>query len=188
MENNTTNKEYIYKNYCKALYNYALKKVKTPEIAQDLVHDTFMSAMNKLETFRGESSIKSWLIAILNRKIYDLYRKKSTNNEIAFSYVSVANNTKEHCGFCERLTLFHDHNFETFDNSYTGKAIQKALDKLPVLWKKAFIMREIEELETEDICKELQISKNNLWVMIFRSKKILQKDLARKKLHELMIA
>lgn len=58
------------------LYSWALYKISDPELAKDLVQDTFLAAAEKKESFRGNSSPRSWLFAILNHKIIDVYRKR----------------------------------------------------------------------------------------------------------------
>lgn len=58
------------------LFRFALSKTKNKEVSEDLVQDTFIVAVTKLDTFRGESTHKTWLISILRNKIADYYRKK----------------------------------------------------------------------------------------------------------------
>src|SRR5947208_11236491 len=46
------------------LYRYALERVRKPEIAQDLVQDTFLAAVRSYDRFAGQSSVRSWLCGI----------------------------------------------------------------------------------------------------------------------------
>src|SRR5271165_2145489 len=57
------------------LYRYALLRVRRPEIAEDLVQETFVVAVRTSGKFRGESSERSWLCGILKNKICDYFRK-----------------------------------------------------------------------------------------------------------------
>src|SRR5689334_2841427 len=57
------------------LYRYALVRVRKPEIAEDLVQETFLSAVRNLERFAGHSSVRSWLCGILKHKLGDHFRK-----------------------------------------------------------------------------------------------------------------
>src|ERR1700751_1501769 len=57
------------------LYRYALLRVRRPEIAEDLVQETFFAAVRTLGNFRGKSSERSWLCGILKNKIWDHFRK-----------------------------------------------------------------------------------------------------------------
>jgi len=57
------------------LYRYALARVRKPDVAQDLVQETFLAAMRGHEKFAGQSSVRSWLCGILKHKLCDYYRK-----------------------------------------------------------------------------------------------------------------
>ena len=57
------------------LYRYALARVRKPEVAEDLVQETFLAAVRGYEKFGGRSSVRSWLCGILKHKIIDHYRK-----------------------------------------------------------------------------------------------------------------
>jgi len=54
------------------------------------------------------------------------------------------------------------------------------LEKLPANAARAFMMREVMELETEEICKELTITANNLWVILYRARMALRLCLEQK--------
>ena len=60
------------------LYAYAIKRINDTELARDLVQETFLAALEKVDKFEGKSSERTWLTAILKNKIIDVYRKKSS--------------------------------------------------------------------------------------------------------------
>jgi DNA-directed RNA polymerase specialized sigma subunit, sigma24 homolog len=57
------------------LYRYALARVRKPDVAQDLVQETFLAAVRGHEKFARQSSVRSWLCGILKHKLCDYYRK-----------------------------------------------------------------------------------------------------------------
>ena len=57
------------------LYRYALVRVRRPEVAEDLVQETFLAGVRGYEKFGGRSSERSWLVGILKNKIVDHFRK-----------------------------------------------------------------------------------------------------------------
>ena len=59
------------------LMNFAVKKTSDRELSVDLIQDTLLSGIENISKFRGDSSIRTWLTSILNRKIIDHWRKKS---------------------------------------------------------------------------------------------------------------
>ena len=64
--------------YADYLYGYALSRLNSEEQARDLVQETFLSALEGISQFKGNSSERTWLTAILKYKIIDIYRRKSS--------------------------------------------------------------------------------------------------------------
>ena len=158
-----------------SLYAYALKRLNDEELARDLVQETFLNALEKIGSFKGKSTERTWLTAILKYKIIDIYRKRSvlrkrntTNgekNEVEFFDPELNNWKREHWpapfGIEEQDTL-HQKEFNFI--------LEKCLQKLPPLWFSVFTMRHMEDNGTETICRELKITSSNFWVIIHRAK------------------
>ena len=67
--------------YGDSLYRFALARVKDSSIAEDLVQETFLAALGARKNFKGRSTTRTWLIAILKHKIVDYIRKKSREHD-----------------------------------------------------------------------------------------------------------
>ncbi len=158
--------------YADYLFNYTISRVNNRDIAQDLVQDTFLAALKSMKNFKGEANERTWLISILKRKIIDYYRKINSNKGKAEVRIT-SNNDSETDGdwLEERVADPFDKTAEdTMQNTELGEAIFKCLAKLPEKQAEIFRMKTIEGLETEDICKELNITASNLWVIIHRAR------------------
>ena len=140
---------------------------------QDLVQEALVAAIKAFERFQGRSSIKTWLIAILKRKIVDHYRRKS-NRQTTDDIETVANKVDQ---------LFDDTgHWKVKPNEWTvnpGSAYEQqefmdvlyqCLSKLPPRLSEIFMLREFEELSTSDICRQLSITESNSWVMLYRAR------------------
>ena len=57
--------------YSNALYTYAIVRVRKPDVAEEMVQETFLAALQALKRFKGRSSEKTWLIGILKHKIIE---------------------------------------------------------------------------------------------------------------------
>jgi RNA polymerase sigma-70 factor (ECF subfamily) len=57
--------------YSDILFNYTISRINKREVAEDLVQETFFSALKGKDSFLGNASEKTWLISILKRKIID---------------------------------------------------------------------------------------------------------------------
>ena len=58
-----------------ALFRYAILRLKDEHLAEDLIQDTFLAALNGIGKFKPGSSPRAWLVGILKRKIIDHYRR-----------------------------------------------------------------------------------------------------------------
>src|SRR6195952_568798 len=77
-ENNQLDPHQWVKAHADYLYAYARARINDEEQARDLVQETFLAALEKVDKFEGKSSERTWLTAILRNKIIDVYRKKSS--------------------------------------------------------------------------------------------------------------
>ena len=161
-------------NYGNLLFNYASSRVRTPEIAEDIVQDTFISALKSMKNFRGDSSEKTWLFAILKRKIIDYYRKSSTNKEINESrYDSPFQQSGFFEGHWNTERAPSEWNFTAEGNLHQSEfqeIMEYCLSLLPDKWKAIFVMKVMEEMESDEVCKEMECSSSNLWVIIHRAR------------------
>ena len=79
--------EEIYKEYSKIVYNYLLSLTCNSEIAEELMQETFYSAVKNINKFRNESNIKTWLCKIAKNKWIDYISKSKKTNEIAIDEI-----------------------------------------------------------------------------------------------------
>ena len=142
------------------LYRYALLRVRRPEVAEDLVQETLCAAVRTYGKFQGKSSERSWLCSILKHKICDYFRK--LGRETSFTDLEFLNDEMSQ-KFIDRAEVW-----ETF---------RDCLSKLPARVGDVFMLREMEEMETAQICQALRISQNNLWVMLHRARMALRECL-----------
>ena len=158
------------------LYGFAVSRVNDEDTAKDLVQDTFLAALEKLKSFEGKSSERTWLTAILKNKIIDIYRKKSSG--LKTTEIKVAEE-EQHDFFDEHTGHWiYEHGPKEFGiedkdhivNKEFEQILEKCLQKLPVLWKSVFTMKLIEEEPTDTICSTLKVTASNFWVIVHRAK------------------
>ncbi len=158
------------------LYAFAISRINNEEQAKDLVQDTFLAALEKINNFEGKSSERTWLIAILKNKIIDVYRKKSSGlktTDIKEAEQEQNDFFEEHTGHWIAEHGPKEFGIEDKDHIISKEfeeILQKCLQKLPVLWKAVFTMKHIEDESTDTICTELKVTSSNFWVIIHRTK------------------
>lgn len=156
------------------LYNYAYSRVMSKSLAEDLVQDTFVAALKAMHSFQGKSSEITWLISILKRKVIDHYRKSSTTKEISSSeFVKPFNEDGPMQGhwIMERTPKEWPHELDdVLHREEFRKILEVCLSFLPDNWKAVFILKVIDEINSDEVCKELGCTPSNLWVMLHRAR------------------
>jgi len=158
------------------LFNYAAARLNDTELARDLVQETFLAALEKLGSFRGDSTERTWLTAIIKYKIIDIYRKKSAGftardetgtpaDEPEYFDADLNHWKKEHWP-----APFGTEEHDPLNNKEFMNVLQRCMQKLPPLWMSVFRMKHLDDEGTEEICRSLRISASNFWVVIHRAK------------------
>jgi RNA polymerase sigma-70 factor (ECF subfamily) len=170
--NNIINPEKWITNHGDYLYNFAMGRVFSTALAEDLIQDTFFSALKNRTTFRGDSSERTWLISILKRKIIDHFRKKSTqkvntilDDDTPFRKEGILKGHWEDVRGPSGKFLEDN---STLDNEEFMKALNICLSKLPTKLAMIFSMKIMDEMDTIEICKEINITPSNIWTSLHR--------------------
>ena len=156
--------------YADYLFNYAVVRVNDSELAKDLVQDTFVAGIKGIDNFEGKSAVRTWLISILKRKIIDFWRQKETRKTDVFS--SFFNEGKMFSSWKsdhQPKGRLSEIDIE-IENTELKSAILECVDKLPEKYKAVFIDKLIQEKDSEEVCKDNEISPSNFWVIMHRAK------------------
>jgi len=164
--------------YGDILFGFAASRVRDHSIAQDLVQETFLAALKAKAGFAGRSTERAWLFGILRNKLVDYYRLQGRETlfadlewplpeeETAFFSSGLGKD-----GWVKRLA---PKAWETPDESLVSKEFQEVLkqclSRLPEKVTQTFLLREVDGVPSEKICKDLEVSPNNLWVMLHRAR------------------
>jgi len=161
--------------YSDELYRFALVRINDMETAQDIIQDTFLAALKNLNNYKGETSERNWLYLILKNKIIDYYRSKSKkiidelpeeDDSFYGEFFSDNGHWKQDAlpKPWEQKTDSHSRLLEFYE------ILDKCKSKLNDIQKIIFAMKFIDEIDSEDICKELKLASSNYWVIIHRTK------------------
>jgi RNA polymerase sigma-70 factor (ECF subfamily) len=154
------------------LFSFALSRINKKDIAEDLVQETLLSAFQAKDKFRGDSSERTWLVSILKRKVIDHFRKQARSPESATDEYSMP----FHKGGAKDGQWMMDHAPSSWseeilqDDGSLMEILQYCISLLSPRMAATFNMKTLEDISTEEICKELGISESNLWVMMHRAR------------------
>lgn len=171
--------------YGDPLFRYAVSWVRDPQIAEDLVQETFLAALGSQASFTGGSTERTWLFGILKHKVIDYYRAAKRQSNVCklveasgdeFSDASEMEQSGESAmnapvtewrinpGVCSQQKAFWN-------------VLQQCLSKVSPRLASAFALKEIEQLDTKEVCTALNVSEGNLWVMLHRARAYLRQCL-----------
>jgi RNA polymerase sigma-70 factor (ECF subfamily) len=167
------------------LYRFALARLRDPHQAEDVVQETLLAAI-KNQNYEGKSAPRTWLTGILKHKIIDLMRKQVRERPTENLGEDIASDLPDDPGmdefFAEDGHWSEKPQFwATPDGELEQKQfftiLQNCMDRLPAKLAVLFILRDIHEEENEKICKDLEITASNAWVMLYRARMSLRKCL-----------
>jgi RNA polymerase sigma-70 factor (ECF subfamily) len=159
------------------LFRYAMFRLRDAVSAEDAVQETLLAALQAHERYQGNSSERTWLVGILKHKIIDHYRRIGRAREVrAFDLGEDEYDPFKRSGewvghWREDMapTDWHLDASATLEKKEFWETLDRCLSDLPQM-ALAFTMREIDGLSSEEVCDVLDLSRNNLWVLLHRAR------------------
>jgi RNA polymerase sigma-70 factor (ECF subfamily) len=169
-----------------ALYRYARSRGGRRDAAEDLVQETLLAGLTAREDFRGKSSVRTWLLAILRRKIADCYREKELTDG---PHADGTDGTSRRSSI-ERHVFGDDGSFrqtparwksppESLEEGEFREVLDRCMARLPTGLAVAFTLRELDEVPADEIRRRLGLSAGNLRVRLYRARLMLRECLEK---------
>ena len=165
------------------LFKFALMRLREVTTAEDAVQETFLAALKSGKSFAGRSAEKSWLVGILKNKICDHFRK--AGRESSFTDLEFYAGEEENSFIQEgvfKAAWTQDLRPQEWagpgaalDSEVFWKTFYDCSNKLPKNVAAAFNLRELDGIESREVCALLKISESNLWVMLHRARMALRR-------------
>lgn len=154
----------LYSSYKNKVYNTAIGYVQNVEEAEEITQDVFLTIYEKAATFRGKSSVSTWIYRItVNRSLNQLGKRK----------------TRPISG--EEIKDVHrvdfDHPGVKLENREKSKLLFAAIDKLPINQKSAFLLSYVEGLPRQEVADITEASLKSVESLLQRAKANLRKQL-----------
>ncbi|MEZ6132260.1 MAG: sigma-70 family RNA polymerase sigma factor [Planctomycetaceae bacterium] len=159
-------------DYGDYLYRYAFSRLRDANAAEEVVQETFLAGIRFQDRFNGDGAERAWLLGILKRKLIDHVRQR---------------NRYDRDGSWEDS---HDPSEQMFDRNGNWKAgvfgqvqpgdqaeagefrevVRSCLEHLPKGQADVFVLSVMEDMDADQICRELNITPSNLWVRLHRAR------------------
>ncbi len=161
------------------LFRFALMRLRDSSLAEDMVQETLLSAIQSIKSYGGKSTERTWLIGILKHKIIDYYRKNSKQVQITDEDTDLSSTER----FFERPDKWDGHwaiqmrpvdpeqsPDQVLERSEFREVMNACLSALPARVANVFTLREMDGMTSEEICSVLSLSASNLWVIMHRAR------------------
>lgn len=153
-----------------ALYNFAYSLVFEEARAQDLVQEAYLKAYRFIHSFEPGSNAKAWLFQILKNAFINEYRKKSRQpQKVDFEDFKDKNQL-------EKQSISIDIEQDVYTHMI-GDEITTALNSLPVDFRVAIILSDIEGFTYEEIAKITDIPIGTVRSRLFRARNLMKEQL-----------
>ncbi|MBP8120898.1 MAG: sigma-70 family RNA polymerase sigma factor, partial [Burkholderiales bacterium] len=160
------------------LIRFATAKLRDAVQAEEVVQEALLAALDGAGGFSGQSSLRTWLTSILKFKIIDLQRRVIV--ERAHFAAAPDDDETPDPEWMDRLFDDTGHwgtrlaEWANPDDALAQKqffaVFEQCMDKLPKATSRVFFKREVMGVDTDEICKEEDISSSNCWVMLHRAR------------------
>jgi len=144
--------------------------------AEDVTQNTFLTFIQKIDAFEGRSHLRTWLFGILYRKISEMRRAagREGRSEDIDDVVEARFKSDGHWMRPPRKTDAAAYDTEV------RKHLGDCLEGVTADQRMAFVLREVEEMESTEICETLGVSRSNLGVLLYRCRNLLRECLESK--------
>jgi RNA polymerase sigma-70 factor (TIGR02943 family) len=160
------------------MLKFAQLQLRDSGAAEDAVQEALIAAMNHQSGFAGRSALKTWVFAILRNKIIDHLRKHArevpacdlgTRGDEEGPDIEALFDRSGHWTEQDKPSTWADPESALSQKQFWA-VFDACLNHLPAATARVFMMREFLELETTEICEQLEISSSNCWVILHRAR------------------
>ena len=158
--------------YERVIYLTAMSVVKNQSESEDVAQESMLKAFRGLARFRGESRFSTWLVSIVLNEARGRLRKTSR------MVMESLDQPPEEDFTPVLLADWREIPSESLEREELAKQIEQAVEELPLIYREVFVLRDQNELSTEEVAQALGLSTNLVKVRLHRARMLLQKRLA----------
>jgi RNA polymerase sigma-70 factor (ECF subfamily) len=163
------------------LVHFARRRLRNEAWAEDAVSETLMVALEDPAAFAGRAHLQTWLIGILKHKLVDQLRRHTREQTLDCSDDDSGDVSST---WSETTPLWGIEGGsgggdpqERLARRQFMQQLERSVRALPARQGRAFVLREFLDVETDDVCRELGVTANNLSVMLHRARQQLRASL-----------
>lgn len=163
--------DYVFHEFERPIYQYLLGLTQNEADAEDLTQETFIRVNDKLKTFRGEASLKTWIYRIATNVSIDHFRSRACRQTNATQSLQEAEFERE----------WADNNVPSPDHQVTqsemSDCVQGFILSLPLSYRTVLLLHDLQGLKVQDIADLLDCSLDTVKIRLHRARNKLRESL-----------
>ena len=164
--------------YQSRVFGVAVRIVGQRQDAEDVTQQTFLSLIEHVDSFRGESSVATWILRIAANHALKVLRKRRGLPTVAWdeSTDEDSYSTLPHPEFIARWSSTPE---TLAQQAEVREQIESALTTLDEKYRIVFVLRDIEELSVRETAESLELSEAAVKVRLLRARLMMREQLTR---------
>lgn len=164
----------LYLRYVDRLYSLIFHQVgRNKAVAEDIVQETFIAALNSADKFRGRSQFYTWLCSIAYHKITDFYRQQGRQNKHAEPPSKIAAKEIEQIAESEPTIL------SKIESQEAQQTVEQALSRLPLDYRQALLFKYVEQMPVSEISLVMRRTPKSVEGLLTRARQTLRATLVK---------
>jgi len=164
--------EIIMRRYNERLYRVARAILHDDGEAEDVMQDAYVRAYRSLGQFEGRSAFATWLTRIAVNEALQRRKQRMKMEPIDFQ-----NGAEDHI---MELAALGDSPEQNYGRQEITGILEQAIAALPEQYRVVYMLREVEEMSTEETAESLELSEENVRIRLHRARGLLKKYLVEK--------
>ena len=161
--------------YERKIYRLAKNITRNDEDAEDVLQDAFLKAYTHLDNFKGDSKFYTWIVRIAVNEALMRLRKRKTDRSVPLDEpVELGEETVQ-----REIAVWDDNPEQRYSKEEWRHILDEAVDSLKPDFRTVFVLRDIEELSTEETAETLGISVPAVKSRLLRARLALRERLTR---------
>jgi RNA polymerase sigma-70 factor, ECF subfamily len=161
--------------YERKIYRLAKNITRNDEDAEDVLQDAFLKAYTHLDNFKGDSKFYTWIVRIAVNEALMWLRKRKTDRSVPLDEpVDLGEET-----VAREIAVWEDNPEQQYSQEEWRRILDEAIESLKPDFRTVFVLRDIEELSTEETAETLGISVPAVKSRLLRARLALRERLTR---------
>ncbi len=168
--------EQLVHRFQRRVYSVAFRILGQAQDAEDVVQQTFLGMIENIESFRGESSVATWVLRIATNFALKILRKKRGLPTTMFDEADESFATIPHP---DLIAQWRETPEALAERAEVRELLDQAIHELDDKYRAVFVLRDIEGLSTEETAETMGLSPANVKVRLMRARMQLRERLTR---------